>query len=69
MSMGIEELSNKELAYLYIVHKQKRSEINKDQSFYDLNRFMEIKQYLSIIKVEMKRRGLKKKEVNKFDIY
>lgn len=63
--MGLEELSNKELAYLYIVYKQKRKEINKDQSFYDLNRFMEFKQYLSIIKAEMKRRGLKKKKAKK----
>lgn len=63
--MGLEELSNKELSYLYVVYKQKRKEIRKEQSFYDLNRYVEVKMYLSIIKTEMKRRGLKKKKAKK----
>ena len=63
--MGLEELSNKELAYLYVLYKQKQKNINKEQSFYELNRYMEVKTYRSIIKSEMKRRGLKKKKANK----
>ena len=61
------ELTNKELANLYTkVKKQKKYYKEKHrQSLYDLNKYLEYKECLALIKLEMKRRGLKKKEAKK----
>jgi hypothetical protein len=59
------ELSNKELADMYIQYKQQLKYFKQRKSFYDLNMYMESKKCLSIIKIEMKKRGLKKKEAKK----
>ena len=54
-------LTNKELADMYIKFKQQLNYYKQRQSFYDLNKYIESKKCLSIIKMEMKKRGLKKK--------
>ena len=59
------ELTNKELADMYIKYKQQVKYYNQSQSFYDLNKYLESKKYLSIVKMEMHKRGLKKKEAKK----
>ena len=56
------ELTNKELADMYMKYKQQVKYYKQGQSFYDLNKYLENKKYLSIIKMEMHKRGLKKKE-------
>lgn len=69
--MELDEMTNKELANLYVKYKQQRK-IFKDRqtrSFYDLNKYLEIKTHLSHIKWEMKKRGLKKKEAKKLSNY
>ena len=63
------ELTNKELADMYIKYKQQVKYYNQSQSFYDLNKYLERKKYLSIIKMEMHKRGLKKKEAKKLGNY
>ena len=63
------ELTNKELADMYIKYKQQVKYYNQSQSFYDLNKYLESKKYLSIIKMEMHKRGLKKKEAKKLGNY
>ncbi len=47
-------LTNKELADMYIKYKQQRKYFKQRQSFYDLNKYIESKKNLSIIKLEMK---------------
>lgn len=54
---------------MYIQYKQELKYYKKRQSFYDLNKYMESKKYLSIIKMEMKKRGLKKKKAKKLSNY
>ena len=63
------ELTNKELADMYIKYKQQVKYYNQSQSFYDLNKYLESKKYLSIVKMEMHKRGLKKKEAKKLCNY
>ncbi len=63
------KLTNQELAYLYMKYKQHRKYYKHRQSLYDLNKYLESKKYLSIVKMEMKKRGLKKKEAKKLGIY
>lgn len=59
------ELTNKKLADMYIEYKQQLKYFKNGQSFYDLNKYIEIKKSISIIKMEMKKRGLKKKKAKK----
>ena len=63
------EITNKEIAELYIKYKQQRKYFKQRQSLYDLNKYIETKKCLSIIKMEMKRRGLKKKAAKKLSSY
>ena len=64
------ELTNRELAGVYIKYKhQLKIYKQRRQSLYDLNKYLEIKESLSILKMEMKKRGIKKKEVKKFYNY
>ncbi|MFC0274974.1 hypothetical protein ACFFIX_27110 [Metabacillus herbersteinensis] len=63
--MELDVLTNKELAKLYVEYKQKIKLPKKRKSFYNLNKCIEIKKYLSLIKWEMEERGLKKKEAKK----
>ncbi|MGM0879147.1 MAG: hypothetical protein ACQEWV_32040 [Bacillota bacterium] len=63
--MELNVLTNKELANLYLIYKQKLKISKIRKSFYDLNKCIEIKKYLSIIKCEMKKRGLKNNEAKK----
>ncbi len=58
-------LTNKELADMYIKYKKQQKHFKQRQSFYDLNKYIESKKCLSIVKMEMKKRGLKKKEAKK----
>ncbi|MFJ8235863.1 hypothetical protein ACIQ34_08980 [Ureibacillus sp. NPDC094379] len=61
------ELTNKELANLYtkIKNQKKHYKEKHRQSLYDLNKYLEYKECLAVVKLEMKRRGLKKKEAKK----
>ena len=63
------KLNNQELAYLYMKYKQQRKYFKHRQSFYDFNKYVESKKYLSVVKMEMKKRGLKKKEAKKLSNY
>ena len=63
------KLTNKELADMYIKYKQQLKYFKKRRSFYDLNKYIESKKCISIIKMEMKKRGLKKKEAKKLSNY
>ena len=63
------KLTNEELAYMYIQYKQQLKYFKQRQSFYDLNKYIESKKCLSIVKMEMKKRGLKKKEAKKLINY
>ena len=56
------KLTNQELASLYIKYKQQLKYYKQRQSLYDLNKYVVSKKSLSIVKMEMKKRGLKKKE-------
>ncbi|KGR77115.1 hypothetical protein CD33_04220 [Ureibacillus sinduriensis BLB-1 = JCM 15800] len=60
-------LTDKELAHLYMKYKKEKKlyKQKKRQSLYDLNHFFECKKALSLIKLEMHRRGLKKKRAKK----
>lgn len=59
------ELTNKELADLYIKYKKKIKFYKQKQSLYDLDKYLKSKKCLTIVKIEMKKRGLKKKEAKK----
>ena len=63
------KITDKEIAELYIKYKQQLKYFKQRQSLYDLNKYIETKKCLSIIKMEMKRRGLKKKEAKKLSSY
>ena len=63
------ELTNKELSDMYIKYKQQLKYYKQRQSLYDLNKYLESKKCLSIVKIEMKKRGLKKKEAKKLSNY
>jgi hypothetical protein len=63
------KLTNKELADMYIKYKRQLKYFKNRQSFYDLNKYIESKECLSIVKVEMGKRGLKKKEAKKLSNY
>jgi hypothetical protein len=63
------KLTNQELASMYIKYKKQLKYFKHRQSFYDLNKYIESKKCLSIIKMEMKKRGLKKKEAKKLSNY
>ena len=63
------KITNKEVAELYIKYKQQLEYFKQRQSLYDLNQYIEAKKCLSIIKMEMKRRGLKKKVAKKLSSY
>ena len=63
------KLTNKELANMYIKYKHQLKYFKQRQSFYDLNKYIESKECLSIVKMEMKKRGLKKKEAKKLSNY
>lgn len=67
--MNLTDLSNEELADLYVNYKQKQKIFKKRTSFYNLNKYMEMKEYLSCIKWEIKKRGLKKKAAKKLSNY
>ena len=62
-------LTNQELASMYIKYKKQLKYFKQRQSFYDLNKYIESKKRLSIIKMEMKKRGLKKKEAKRLSNY
>ena len=59
------ELTNKELADLYIKYKQQLKYYKQKQSLYDLDKYLESKKCLTIVKIEMKKRGLKIKKAKK----
>ncbi len=63
------KLTNQELAFLYIKYKQQLKYYKQRQSLYDLNKYVESKKSLSIVKMEMKKRGLKKKEAKRLSNY
>ena len=63
------KLTNQELATMYIKYKKQLKYFKQRQSLYDLNKYIESKKCLSIIKMEMKKRGLKKKEAKKLSNY
>ena len=63
------KITDKEIAELYIKYEQQLKYFKQRQSLYDLNKYIETKKYLSIIKMEMKRRGLKKKAAKKLISY
>ena len=63
------KLTNQELASLYIKYKQQLKYYKQRQSLYDLNKYVESKKSLSIVKMEMKKRGLKKKEAKRLSNY
>ena len=63
--MGLTDITNEKLAYLYITYKRQLQIHKQRQSFYDLNKCLEMKKHLSIVKQEMQRRGLKKKVAKK----
>ena len=54
---------------MYIKYKQQLKYYKQRQSLYDLNKYFESKKCLSIVKIEMKKRGLKKKEAKKLSNY
>ncbi|WP_175640662.1 hypothetical protein [Metabacillus schmidteae] len=56
--MEISSIKNSELFSIYLKYKKQLKIYKQRESFYDLNKTIEIKKYLSIIKWEMKRRGL-----------
>lgn len=64
-------LTNKELADLYMKYKKEKKlyKQKKRQSLYDLNHYFECKKALSLIKIEMLRRGLKKKHAKKLSSF
>lgn len=62
-------VTNKELADMYVKYKKQVKFYKDKTSLYDLNKYIESKKYLSIIKLEMKKRGLKKKEAKKLSNY
>ncbi|QCR31227.1 hypothetical protein [Lysinibacillus sp. SGAir0095] len=65
------KLTDKELADLYMKYKKEKKlyKQKKRQSLYDLNHFFECKKALSLIKLEMHRRGLKKKHAKKLSSF
>ena len=63
------KLTNQELATMYIKYKKQLKYYKQRQSIYDLNKYIESKKRLSLIKMEMKKRGLKKKEAKKLSNY
>ena len=63
--MGLTNITNEKLAYLYVTYKQQLRALEQRQSVYDLNKRLEIKKHLSLVKNEMKRRGLNKKSAKK----
>lgn len=63
--MRLTHITNEQLAYLYVSYKRQLKVHKKRQSIYDLNKCLETKSYLSIVKQEMKNRGLKKKVAKK----
>ncbi|KKI91276.1 hypothetical protein WQ54_15755 [Bacillus sp. SA1-12] len=64
--MELSTISNNELVVLYINYKKQLKIYKQRNSFFDLNKILEIKNYLSLIKWEMKKRGLNKKEAKKY---
>lgn len=58
-------LTNEELASMYIKYKQQLNFYKHRDSFQDINKYLESKEYLSLLKLEMKKRGLKKKHVKR----
>ena len=50
---------------MYVTYKQQLKHFKQGQSLYDLNKYIESKKCLSVIKMEMNKRGLKKKEAKK----
>lgn len=67
--MGLTDLTNEKLAYLYVICKRQLKMYKQRQSFYDLNKYLGMKMQISLIKQEMKRRGLKKKVAKKLAAY
>jgi hypothetical protein len=63
------KLTNQELATMYIKYKKQLEYYKQRQSIYDLNKYIESKKRLSLIKMEMKKRGLKKKEAKELSNY
>lgn len=63
------EFTNQELADMYVRYKKQIKYYKQRQSLYDLNKYIESKNYLSIVKMEMKKRGLKKKDAKKLSNY
>jgi hypothetical protein len=59
-------LTNRELAGMYFNYKhQMKIYKQRQQSLYNLNKYLEIKESLSLVKMEMKKRGIKKQEAKK----
>lgn len=65
MGPELSTINNNELSCMYLKYK-KQLKVHKSRgSFYDLNRVIEIKKYLSLVKWEMKNRGMNYKEIKK----
>ena len=64
-------VTNKELADLYVKYKKEKKlyKQKKRQSLYHLNHYFECKKGLTIVKIEMNRRGLKKKQAKKLSSF
>lgn len=58
-------LTDKELATLYLKYQKEKKLYKNKTSLYDLNKYLEIKKGLSLIKMEMHKRGLNKKQAKK----
>lgn len=62
-------VTDKELATLYVKYKKEKKFLKEKQkdrcSLVDLNHYIEVKKYLTILKLEMSHRGLTKKQVKK----
>jgi hypothetical protein len=65
MGPELSTINNNELSCLYLKYKKKLKVHKSRGSFYDLNKVIEIKNYLSLLKWEMKNRGMNHKEIKK----
>lgn len=66
--MNTATYTNKELAKTYIRLKSEKKKLPKRQSCYDLNKQIKIKMELSVVKNEMKKRGINKKDAKMMDL-
>ncbi|APH05637.1 hypothetical protein A9C19_13250 [Bacillus weihaiensis] len=61
--MELNSIQNEELTSIYMKYKKQLKVHKKRSSFYDYNRVIELKKHLSLIKWEMKCRGMNHKEI------